>query len=67
MPPLDGSVIIAPLLSDNALRTYYKVQQYSMFILLLLVLVLPYFTNVDIIGMYLNATAGNLAHFMLPR
>ena len=54
LPPLDGSVIIAPLLSDNALRTYYKVQQYSMFILLLLVLVLPYFTNVDIIGMYLN-------------
>lgn len=67
LPPLDGSVIIAPLLSDNALRTYSKVQQYSMFILLLLVLVLPYFTNVDIIGMYLNATAGNLAHFMLPR
>lgn len=66
LPPLDGSSIIAVFLSDNALQTYYKVQQYSMFVLLLLILVIPYFTHVDIIGMYLNATAGNLAKFLLP-
>jgi Zn-dependent protease len=66
LPPLDGSSIIAVFLSDNALRTYYKIQRYSMFVLLLLILVIPYFTNVDIIGIYLNATAGNLSNFMLP-
>lgn len=66
LPPLDGSSVIAVFLTDNGLRTYYKVQQYSMFILLLLILVVPYFTNVDIISMYLEATAGNLANLMLP-
>lgn len=66
LPPLDGSSIIAVFLTDNGLRMYYKVQQYSMFILLLLILVVPYFLNIDIIGIYLNATAGNLASLMLP-
>ena len=66
LPPLDGSSIIAVFLSDKGLQTYYKIQQYSMFILLLLILVIPYFLNVDILGIYLNATAGNLAHLMLP-
>lgn len=66
LPPLDGSSIIAVFLSDKALRTYYKVQQYSMFILLLIILVLPYLIHVDIIGIYLNATAGRLASFLLP-
>lgn len=66
LPPLDGSSIIAVFLSDNALKTYYKVQRYSMFILLLLILVLPYLTNIDIIGIYLNATAGNLSKLLLP-
>ena len=66
LPPLDGSSIIAVFLSDKGLQTYYKIQQYSMFILLLLILVIPYFLNVDILGIYLNATAGNLANLMLP-
>ena len=46
--------------------TYYKIQRYSMFILLLLILVVPYFLHVDIVGIYLNATAGNLAMLLLP-
>lgn len=66
LPPLDGSSIIAIFLSDKAMQTYYKVQQYSMFVLLLLILVVPYFIHVDIIGIYLNATAGKLASLMLP-
>ena len=65
-PPLDGASIIAFFLTDNGLRIYYKVQQYAMFIFLLLVIVVPYFTNVDIIGIYLNATAGNIANLLLP-
>lgn len=66
LPPLDGSSIIAVFLSDSALRTYYRVQQYSMFILLLLIMVVPYFLHVDIVGIYLDATAGNLASLLLP-
>ncbi len=66
LPPLDGSSIIAVFLSDKALRAYYKVQQYSMFILLLLIMAVPYFLHIDIIGIYLNATAGNLAMLLLP-
>ena len=66
LPPLDGSSIIAVFLNDNGLRAYYKVQQYAMFILLLLILVVPYFIHVDVIGIYLDATAGNLASALLP-
>ena len=66
LPPLDGSSIVAPLLSDSALQTYYKVQRYSMFILILLILVVPYFIHFDVIGWYLQLTAGNLANLLLP-
>lgn len=66
IPPLDGSSIIAVFLSDSGLEKYYKVQQYAMFILLVLIIVIPYFTNFDIIGIYLQATAGNIANFLLP-
>ncbi len=66
IPPLDGSSIFAAFLSDNGLRVYYQIQQYAMFFLILLIIVVPYFTNIDIIGMYLDATAGNLARLLLP-
>ena len=67
IPPLDGSSIIAPLLSDRALATYYKVQQYGMFILLVLIIAIPYlFPQIDILSWYLQATAGNLSALMLP-
>jgi Zn-dependent protease len=66
LPPLDGSSIIAPFLSDSALRVYYKVQRYSMFILMLLILVLPSIIHFDVIGWYLQITAGNIANLILP-
>ena len=66
VPPLDGASLIAFFLTDRGLVVYYKIQQYAMFFFLLLVIVVPYFTNVDIIGIYLNATAGNLANLLLP-
>ena len=66
IPPLDGSSIVAPLLSDRALEVYYQVQRYGMFILMLFVF-LPYFIpQFDVLGIYLQATAGNLANLMLP-
>ncbi len=66
IPPLDGSSIIAPLLSDNGLRIYYRVQRYGMLILIVLVILLPYLFGIDIIGWYLNVTAGNIAGLLLP-
>lgn len=66
IPPLDGSSIIAVFLTDNGLRTYYKIQQYAMFIFILIVIIVPYFTGVDVIGIYLDFTAGNIADFLLP-
>ena len=66
IPPLDGSSIVAPLLSDRALEVYYQVQRYGMFILMLFVF-LPFFLpQLDLLGWYLQATAGNLAGLMLP-
>lgn len=65
LPPLDGSSIITPLLSGNALRTYYRIQNYSMPILLVLMYMLPSVVGVDPIGLYLDATAGNLASLLL--
>ena len=66
IPPLDGSSIVAPLLSDRALEVYYQVQRYGMFILMLFVF-LPYFIpQLDVLGIYLQATAGSLANLMLP-
>jgi len=68
IPPLDGSSIIAPFLSDNALKQYYSVQRYAMPFLLILLFVIPWLTNMmghpfSPIGIYINATAGNLTQF----
>lgn len=66
IPPLDGSSIIAVFLSDRALATYYKIQQYAMFFFLLVILIIPYFTGINIFGAYLNATAGAISRLVLP-
>jgi Zn-dependent protease len=66
LPPLDGSSIIAPFLSDKALRKYYQVQRYAMPILLILMFVVPYATQIlfrqsfNPISIYLDFTARNL-------
>ena len=65
LPPLDGSSIIAPLLSGHALEVYYQVQRYSMPILLALLYLIPMVLRIDPLGIYLNATAGNLTDLML--
>lgn len=65
LPPLDGSSIISPFLKGEARNTYYLVQQYSMPILMVLLYVLPMVLRVDPLGMYLDATAGKLASFLL--
>lgn len=65
LPPLDGSSIIMPLLKGDALQTYYQVQHYSMPILMTLLYLVPMVLHVDPLGIYLDATAGNLAYQLL--
>lgn len=65
LPPLDGSAIISPLLSGKAREGYYKVQAYSMPILLALLYLVPMVLNVDPLGAYLNATAGGLYDLLI--
>ena len=65
LPPLDGSSIVSPLLKGEARRKYYVVQQYSLPILMILLYVLPGFIGFDPLGVYLDATAGNLADALL--
>ena len=61
IPPLDGSSILMFFLPKKHLRTYYKVQQYAMPILLaVLVLVPAILPQLNIIGWYMDVMAGNL-------
>lgn len=61
LPPLDGSSILVPFLKGKALREYYRIQQYAMPILLVILYLLPTVLHVDIIGMYFDITVYPLA------
>lgn len=58
-PPLDGSKVVLYFLPPAARNRYYRLQQYSMFVLLLVLYVLPGLLGVDPLGAYLDATAGS--------
>jgi len=64
IPPLDGSSIIAPFLSDKALVQYYSIQRYALPVLMILLIAVPYMLHFSPIGIYLDATAGNLARLL---
>lgn len=66
IPPLDGSCIYAYVVPKDRLDIYYKIEQYAMPILLVLLFVVPYVSPVSPISLYMGATAGNLANFMYP-
>lgn len=61
LPPLDGSSILVPFLKGKALREYYRIQQYTMPILLVILYLLPTVLHIDIIGMYFDITVYPLA------
>ena len=65
LPPLDGSSIIAPFLSDSAMKSYYKVQQYSLPILLVILILIPMMTSFDPVGWYIDNTAMKLGSLLL--
>ncbi len=64
IPPLDGSSIIAIFLSDRALAKYYSIQQYSLPILMIVLIIIPMLINVNPISWYLNNTAGSIAYML---
>ena len=61
LPPLDGSSILVPFLKGKALREYYRIQQYAMPILLVILYLLPTVLHIDLIGMYFDITVYPLA------
>lgn len=66
IPPLDGSSIIAAFLPNSAMPTYYKIQQYALFVLIILLIVVPYVAGFNPIGVYIDATAGRLLDIIVP-
>lgn len=65
LPPLDGSAILVPFLKGEALRTYYRIQQYAMPILIIVLYLLPQLTGIDLIGSYFEVTVYPLAGQLL--
>ncbi len=58
LPPLDGASIVAVFLSERGLRKFYRVKQYSMFILLALLVLVPMVLGWSPLGWYMRHTAG---------
>lgn len=65
LPPLDGSSILVLFLKGEALQTYYRIQQYAMPILIIVLYLLPTVLHIDIIGAYFDLTVYPLWRWML--
>lgn len=65
LPPLDGSSVLVLLLRGEALRTYYRIQQYAMPILIIVLYLVPYLTGIDLIGIYFDWAVYPLANALL--
>lgn len=65
LPPLDGSKVVLFFLSGRARAGYYRLQQYAMPILIVVLYVLPSLLGFDPLGIYLDWTAGTLYDLLL--
>lgn len=65
LPPLDGSAIISPLLHNKGREMYYRIQAYSMPILIVALYLLPYLLGWNPIGMYISRVGGALFDVLL--
>lgn len=65
IPPLDGSSIFALILPRKYLPKYYQIQRYALPIFLVVLFLVPYVLHIDIVGIYLQVTAGNLATLLM--
>lgn len=66
LPPLDGASIVTAFLTPAGMEKFYKVKQYSMFILLALLFLVPMVTPWDPLGWYLQHTAYALRGVLIP-
>lgn len=64
LPPLDGSSILVPFLKGKALQEYYRIQQYAMPILIVILYLLPTVLHFDLIGVYFDVTVYPLAQVL---
>ncbi len=65
IPPLDGSSVLLFFLPTKYLPQYYKVQQYALPILLLVLVLVPaIFPSINLVGWYMDVTAGNLFNLL---
>ncbi len=65
LPPLDGSKVISIFLTGEARSHYYRLQAYSMPILLVLLYGLPSFLGVDPVGAYLDVTTSTVLDLIM--
>ncbi len=65
IPPLDGSKVVLYFLSGEARASYYRLQQYAMPILIVVLYLVPSMLRVDPVGVYLDATAYRLLDLLL--
>ena len=65
LPPLDGSSILVPFLKGEALNTYYRIQQYAMPILIVVLYLLPMLTGIDLSDIYFDFTVYPLGDALL--
>ena len=65
IPPLDGSKVVLYFLSGEARASYYRLQQYAMPILIVVLYLVPSMLRVDPVGMYLDVTAYRLLDLLL--
>lgn len=66
LPPLDGASIVAVFLNERGLEKFYKIKQYSMFILLAVMILVPMVTPWNPLSWYMRHTAGALLHVLIP-
>jgi Zn-dependent protease len=65
IPPMDGSRVVQRFLSGAALRFYSSLEQYGFMIILAVLWILPRFTGVDVIGLWLDYTTVPVARLLL--
>jgi Zn-dependent protease len=66
IPPLDGSSIVPIFLPDSMLHGWYRIQQYSFVVLLVLLFVVPQALGFSPISAYFGWTVYPLLDFLLP-
>lgn len=65
LPPLDGSKVVLFFLAGEARAAYYRLEQYAMPILIVVLYVLPSLLRFDPLGIYLDWTAGGIYNLLL--